>query len=135
MRIRLDGDQADAFGTLLADWWRKFYRLEDRGQPGWVSFGDLKEAVLACDFGAGSGERPEDAVAISGAPTPVVSEFAEVLYLCGRFGVPDKDWWLENRTIDTDLNPGLEQVLVMLPDFSTQTVFFDISQVGPRAGE
>ena len=135
MRIKLEGRTADAFGTMLADWWRKFYRLEDKGRPGWVSFADLKRAVLACEFESGPGDSPENAVVINGAPTPVISEFAEALYLCDRFGLPDKDWWLENRTIDPDLHPGLEQVLVMLPDFNTKTIFFDISQAEPQVEE
>ncbi|UCG43761.1 MAG: hypothetical protein JSU73_03870 [candidate division WOR-3 bacterium] len=133
MRIELDGELADAFGSHLADWWCQHYRLEDKGRPGWVSFAELKKAVTGCEFAGGKGDSPESPVRILNAPTPVISEFAEVLFLCHWFGKPDIDWSLENRVFDPDFRPGLERVLVMLPDFGMRTVWFDISEVGPKA--
>lgn len=131
MRISLNTRAEEAFGLELAEFWRRYYRLGDRGRPGWVSYAELKNAVSACEFAGGDGSTPQEAVAIGRAPTPLVGEFAELVCLSSEFGVLGQDWFLGERMAERHCGRVFDRVVVRLPDGTERERFFDTSGFGP----
>ncbi len=130
MRLNLEEKVADEFGVRLAEFWRRHYRLEDRGRPGWVSVAELKRAIFECDFDNGVGTTIDAPTVLRGSPTPVVTEFAEQAFLWWLLGIEGRDWHLDDRQsqhIDSE-NVDLDLVLVTLADGSKSQFYFDVSK-------
>jgi len=79
-------------------------------------------------FKGGTGDKPETAVVISGAPNSMAGIEAEYNYLRRKFGRENVDWRLIRQSVLNQQGKVYDRMDLDLKDGSRKTVFFDISE-------
>ena len=79
-------------------------------------------------FKGGSGETPESAVVILGAPNSIAGIAAEYSYLKKKFGRENDDWLLIRQSVLNQKDKVYDRMDLDLKDGSKKSVFFDISE-------